>query len=501
MVGISPIESVETSGTLPRTHLSSFYAVIDKQSLFLFERCDTSKQELVNLKASIRMQSTTASVSYYAGTTMVPPPMYALQIICTLTDAFGIVEVINMNMNMKTNYPTLEDSKQGARVEIICDCSDAAMQAKWYTAFERAILLDNKLTEAQAIAQYSDRLGLGIAEDKDMSIKSVIKVHKRLSLKHHPDKGGDADKFQLITQAKDNLLEILRERACKYVPYEVELEKVGAGVWFGISLTDSKQGIGGTNKKYVIVTEVKAGIRIKSLSPAANGSILEGDILVGIDNDDCKEWTLSRVGARLGLYRVPEGSVVKFTFHRALPFIEIENDATETTDTTTSLSVEAEEKNAAAASIEFENKTNFDAVLKQEAQSQLFPMPVYSATAELHRACLLGDVDVVLRQIAAGASINKANKNQVTPLMQACFNGHVDTVALLLECGANVNQRAENLGRDALCCASQNGHVEVVRLLLAYGANGRIRKAHAIALRNGHMAVARVLEPLVSSDD
>jgi hypothetical protein len=393
---------------------------------------------------------------------------------------------MNMNMNINMNCSTFDDSKQGVRVKIICDCGDEAMQARWYNAFERAILLDNMLTEAQAVAQYSDRLGLSISED--ISIKSVIKMHKRLSLKHHPDRGGDIDKFQLITQAKDNLLEILRERACKYVPYEAELEKVGGGVWFGISLTDSKHGLGGTHKKHVIVAQVKAGIRIKSLSPAANGSILEGDILIRIDNEDCKEWTLSRVGARLGLYRVPEGSVVKFTFQRSSSFVENENNAAESIDATTPLSAEAGKNAAAAAaaSIGFENKANSDAVIKQEDQSQL----------ELHRACLLGEVDIVLRKIAAGVSINKANRKQVTPLMQACFNGNIETVALLLESGANVNQRAENLGRDALCCASQSGHVEIVQLLLAYGAN-EIHKAHAIASRNGHTSVAGVLEPFV----
>src|ERR1700704_4629149 len=41
--------------------------------------------------------------------------------------------------------------------------------------------------------------------------------------------------------------------------------------------------------------------------------------------------------------------------------------------------------------------------------------------------------------IAAGASVNAANDNGITPLWSACYNGSAPMVARLLEAGANPN--------------------------------------------------------------
>ena len=52
----------------------------------------------------------------------------------------------------------------------------------------------------------------------------------------------------------------------------------------------------------------------------------------------------------------------------------------------------------------------------------------------------------------------------------ASRNGHVEVVRALVEAGASVDQ-ARNDGVTPLCIASEEGHVEVVRVLVAAGAS------------------------------
>jgi DnaJ-class molecular chaperone len=50
---------------------------------------------------------------------------------------------------------------------------------------------------------------LGISADATKD--EIIAAHKELSLKHHPDKGGNAEEFKRITAAKENMLDKLKQ--------------------------------------------------------------------------------------------------------------------------------------------------------------------------------------------------------------------------------------------------------------------------------------------------
>jgi ankyrin repeat protein len=82
-------------------------------------------------------------------------------------------------------------------------------------------------------------------------------------------------------------------------------------------------------------------------------------------------------------------------------------------------------------------------------------------------------VEVVRLLMDAGALINQANNEGVTPLSVASEIGHVEVVRLLIDAGALINQADED-GATSLFMASLNGHVDVVRLLIDAGATVKI---------------------------
>lgn len=80
----------------------------------------------------------------------------------------------------------------------------------------------------------------------------------------------------------------------------------------------------------------------------------------------------------------------------------------------------------------------------------------------LHIASRDGVLEVARVLVAAGADVDRRNKNQETPLMMAALGGHLSTVQFLLSKDAQINQP----GWTALLYAATNGHVEIVRLLI-----------------------------------
>jgi ankyrin repeat protein len=55
-----------------------------------------------------------------------------------------------------------------------------------------------------------------------------------------------------------------------------------------------------------------------------------------------------------------------------------------------------------------------------------------------------GHVEVARLLIEAGADIDKAKDNGVTPLYVASQNGHVEVARLLIEAGADIDKAADN---------------------------------------------------------
>ena len=62
-------------------------------------------------------------------------------------------------------------------------------------------------------ASQSWRLHLGFKEDEAVTVDKVKSTFRDLALKHHPDKGGDRDKWEDLCLARDNALRDLQETA------------------------------------------------------------------------------------------------------------------------------------------------------------------------------------------------------------------------------------------------------------------------------------------------
>ena len=105
--------------------------------------------------------------------------------------------------------------------------------------------------------------------------------------------------------------------------------------------------------------------------------------------------------------------------------------------------------------------------------------------------------------VQAGANIHAPAvfKGGLTALQGAAVRGHMGIALKLLELGADVNaEPAQFSGRTALDGAAEHGHLDMVQMLLNAGAMSKgfvansYKRAIKLANRNGHFAVARLLE-------
>eukprot|EP01025_Chloroclados_australasicus_P030807 TRINITY_DN309_c0_g1_i1.p1 TRINITY_DN309_c0_g1~~TRINITY_DN309_c0_g1_i1.p1 ORF type:complete len:432 (-),score=76.90 TRINITY_DN309_c0_g1_i1:478-1773(-) len=79
--------------------------------------------------------------------------------------------------------------------------------------------------------------------DKNATEDELKRAHRKLALKHHPDKGGDAEKFQEINQAYDVLKDPEKRRI--YDQYGEDAIKEGMGSGGGGGMGDIFEGIFG----------------------------------------------------------------------------------------------------------------------------------------------------------------------------------------------------------------------------------------------------------------
>ena len=108
-----------------------------------------------------------------------------------------------------------------------------------------------------------------------------------------------------------------------------------------------------------------------------------------------------------------------------------------------------------------------------------------------------GNCDLVKVLLAEGAEVNAKNNDGSTALTFASVEGHVEVVRVLLDNDANVNAQ-DNSGWSPLTVASQNGHREAVQALLAKGAEVNANNKNGTtalmrASQNGHLEVVRAL--------
>ncbi|MBR5888343.1 MAG: ankyrin repeat domain-containing protein, partial [Akkermansia sp.] len=106
-------------------------------------------------------------------------------------------------------------------------------------------------------------------------------------------------------------------------------------------------------------------------------------------------------------------------------------------------------------------------ITQQAAQAELQRRGISAGEYDrkLYVAAKNGETELVKLLITAGADVNKANEDGLTPLYCAADKGRTECVKLLIAAGADVN-KAEKFGRTPLCMAAWNGHTECVKLLL-----------------------------------
>jgi hypothetical protein len=108
------------------------------------------------------------------------------------------------------------------------------------------------------------------------------------------------------------------------------------------------------------------------------------------------------------------------------------------------------------------------------------PTPLAQETAppaiSLHLAALQGNVEVIRRQLAAGADLNQKDAYGSTPLTIAAAFGRTDVARALLEAGASTDVKDGN-GSTPLHTAAFLGRSQIVRALLDKGADRYARNS------------------------
>lgn len=205
-------------------------------------------------------------------------------------------------------------NKTGGKV--VFNCETAALWNSWFNALTRAVK-EHTVVEERRLLPFKYREILEIDKSITKLSKGLItRAYKKLSLKEHPDKGGDADKFNRIREAYNGLLAIQAEfderEACDIIHYEAIVEK-SPGVGIGIGVTED------ATRQQFLVANVIAGMKLHGLSSEADGEIRPGDAIVGIDHDEISSWYMSRLKARLDEPRLKMGDKVLLVFERRVP--------------------------------------------------------------------------------------------------------------------------------------------------------------------------------------
>ena len=235
----------------------------------------------------------------------------------------------------------------------ILDCEQRSMRKFWIDAIRDASLLHIKLHEIQStLSAFRNRLGL---HPDHMSSRAQIEDAYKIACidaiknaPHNPKnkrnyqpfdsyeligngtfdilnrshrKGLDKETIQILHMAKEakEALLIVEDDAYKrrigtIVDYEVIIVKGRDGVGLGIEVEESEF----LATPRLEVVGISDTLHVLGYTEEAQGTIKIGDVLIGIDHDNCADWPLSRVRARLGTLRLPPGHSTTLTFERVI---------------------------------------------------------------------------------------------------------------------------------------------------------------------------------------
>ena len=236
-------------------------------------------------------------------------------------------------------FSTCGQKKQSLAIDTMI----ASAWTTWGSVSERAVgmhVLEEK--ELKKFNGWRKALGFEVVPDgaseeeqrEGLSKAKITRAYKVRAIKAHPDRGGHPDEFSRVSTASTELLawQAWRDEkdTCEPVEYEAAVEKGSKGLGIAVAWDQVRQ--------HVCVSTVQPAVVVKALTDGAGGSICPGDVLIAIDDDDCSDWRISRMTARLSAARVTPGSVVHFTFLRwkKVPVQEVTDDESYTWSPATS---------------------------------------------------------------------------------------------------------------------------------------------------------------------
>ena len=274
------------------------FTVLEKQRLSFYESLDSETHEYKGFKGTLYLKNGSLE------TTKDGMRKYCLKI-------------CENKLEMKNN----EKSE-------LLDCGDPKTCQAWATALNKAFNyhIDQ---EQKREAPRRFRALLELPEEGEITKAQITKNYKRVCLKNHPDKGGDADMFAEMASAYKSLLALQDEeekfRGCEVIEYELVLRKGEKGLGFSVVEDKVKNG--------VYVSDVHDNIHVLGMTAEAEGEILIHDRIIGIDKDDTSEWPISRVRARLNNTRLKKGQQVTFIMERSVHAGNKNDDKTRNSET------------------------------------------------------------------------------------------------------------------------------------------------------------------------
>ena len=324
-------------------------------------------------------------------------------------------------------------------ITTVIDCEQKIIQQYWIEALQFASSLHIYLNEKSSIINvYRSRLGIHF--DESISLMRIKNAYRdacidTTNLNHgkmiYDDNGFDINNLNhtrnlskesiqtllLATEAKTVLLwlenDTYKRSIGEVIDYEAVIIKDRDGEGLGIIVEEAPY----LSHPRLDVVEISPTLQLKGLTKEANGSICKGDILIGIDQDNCSDWPLSRVRARLGALRLPPGHTVTLTFERVLlpskppQWTPRSADKINNNNTTTSV--------VAAVAAVAEPTTIVSKELKNTMKDLRHPLPqnlVERAEATLKAA--KSSSNRVLQGINSGIDINGAHLTHANTMQQ-----------------------------------------------------------------------------------
>jgi hypothetical protein len=199
----------------------------------------------------------------------------------------------------------------------------------WLRALEDAIAKSMSkegrrasLRAAQDVDQPEHYQRLGLEKNDNLTDKDIRKAYRRVAVARHPDRGGDPEAFIALHEAYEVIINAraARREALRYgeCVFEGLIKKEPKG-GFGLTVCERKEG-GVAIKRVVFwscaTTCVERPEGIERELPSSELSFRAGDRIVGVDGDDTRRWSVTRLIQRLDNFRVPAEASIKLRVAR-----------------------------------------------------------------------------------------------------------------------------------------------------------------------------------------